>query len=329
MRKNIFFMLIMVVGILGCPPKPFTTINQKHFNIIVVPDLSNRITNKNYILSDKQLASYFSKLLYPNIIENDANINQKDKLRFDFINLTHAELYKLSSARMDLSIFGDDQMARNKYLGIFSSTSQFRKDTTTFISQFDIYSTVITEENDYGSDIYNYFTNISFLDIDTTTTKIDDPLHKVQISSQFENIIVLFTDGYIEVKSSGNANNKMSNALSESKINDFRTDYLSANKINKITLEDYFKISGYGIDPIINPALSKSRILVLQLFDRGLTFGANRNPGPTDVEIMKLFWTDWLKKSGVSDSNIGIYSCDDTFDKTSTQNIFKTFLNVK
>jgi len=47
-----------------------------------------------------------------------------------------------------------------------------------------------------------------------------------------------------------------------------------------------------------NPLLKNLDILVLELYDRTETnVGASIHP--TDLEIMKLIWGDWLKTSGV------------------------------
>jgi hypothetical protein len=35
------------------------------------------------------------------------------------------------------------------------------------------------------------------------------------------------------------------------------------------------------------------------MYDRSLSQGGNATVHPTDTEILKLFWSDWLEKSGV------------------------------
>jgi hypothetical protein len=37
----------------------------------------------------------------------------------------------------------------------------------------------------------------------------------------------------------------------------------------------------------------------LELYDRSLTKAGAASIHPTDMEIIKLFWSDWLQRSGV------------------------------
>ncbi len=37
----------------------------------------------------------------------------------------------------------------------------------------------------------------------------------------------------------------------------------------------------------------------MELYDRSLSGGGNATVHPTDKEIIHLFWSDWLEKSGV------------------------------
>lgn len=306
----------------------YIEVSQKHFNIIFAPDLSNRITNKNYIISDEVIASSFCSIFYPNLVNLDGETNQMDKICFDFINPTHGTLYGLTAARVDLGKFGYNQLDRVNYLKVFDSISQFKMDIDTFVNQFHKYSLGINDETDHGSDIYTYIKNLNYLLIDTNSTKISDKSKGLVVNSKFENVIVLLTDGYIEVASGSNDNSPNSTSLSEKKINDFRKAYMNANKVTPITVENFFKTSEYRIKPINNPALKNVKVIVLQLYDRGHTEGGNLNPGPTDLEIMKLFWKEWLMESGIKEENIGLYSCYDLKDATSTINVFNQFLGL-
>lgn len=326
LRYCIYFSLILLISCKSSKTD-YKIINQIHYNIIFAPDLSDRISHKNYLLSDEEIAKDFCALLYPEIINNDAPINQLDRVKFDFINSTHGKLYNLTTSSIDLSVFGNDQLARVNYLGVFDSTSKFKSDIDSFVKQFDKYTNSITESNDHGSDIYKYLKNLSYLQIDTTTKSITDDSRRMIIKSHYENILVILTDGYIETGKS-NDNNKTSEALSEAKIANFRKDFL-ANKNTGITLSDYYKGSGYKINPISNPALFTTKIIVMQIYDRGHTDGGNKNLGPTDDEIIKLFWQDWLINSGVPVNNIKLYSTFELKDSSDVRNAFKSFLNLK
>ena len=64
-------------------------------------------------------------------------------------------------------------------------------------------------------------------------------------------------------------------------------------------MKQFFKDRGYGITPVDNPLLSEVEILVLELDDRSKNANGNASSEISDDDIIKLFWTDWLKKSGV------------------------------
>ena len=45
--------------------------------------------------------------------------------------------------------------------------------------------------------------------------------------------------------------------------------------------------------------LTDGCLLVLKMYDRSLSQGGNATVHSIDTEILKLFWSDWLEKSGV------------------------------
>jgi hypothetical protein len=53
------------------------------------------------------------------------------------------------------------------------------------------------------------------------------------------------------------------------------------------------------IRPVHNEALKNLEVLVMELYDRSLSKTGSATIQPTDMEIMKLFWTDWLRASKV------------------------------
>lgn len=324
----ILFIIISALTTFSCKNtiEDYETTDQIHFNIIFAPDLSDRISNKNYLVSDEKIAEVFCSILYPDIINNDAQINQLDRIKFDFINPTHGKLYHLNTTAIDLSVFKNNQLDRVKYLGVFDSNSQFKTDMDSFIYQFTKYNSSITLNNDHGSDIYNYLEHLSYLQVDTTKNSINDDSKRLIINSHYENILVILTDGYIET-GERNDNSKKSESLSEAKINNFRNDYLNRDDKN-LNLQQYFNVSGYKINEINNTALSNLKIIVLQIYDRGHTEGGNKNPGPSDEDIIKIFWMDWLTKSGVPEKNIKLYSTYQLKDSNDIKNAFKSFLNL-
>ena len=326
-----WFAGLSLIILFGCDcgnHKEFTTIVRRHFNVKVVPDLSNRIVNKNYIQPDDLIVQQFADLIYPDIINNDSKINQYDVFTLDFINKKHINEYNVNPVIIDLKQFKNEQIKRNEYLGVFKDTSEFKKDRFLLVNTVKELSEKINKNNDHGADIYAYFKELNDIQIDTSTVDIVDTDSKDIIHNTNDNVIILLTDGYIETGVI-NDDQKMSSSLSADKIAKFRKDYISNGKPKGISLNDFFNQNGYGITPIKNSLLKNVRVLVLQLFDRGKTSAGNRNSEPTDIDIIKLFWNDWLIKSGVNQENIGLYTCYDTYDAVSTNDILKKFLKVK
>lgn len=154
------------------------------------------------------------------------------------------------------------------------------------------------KENTTGGDIYNYFKN----EITSTTIKKtrkpkivgSDTIIDVQ-----RNILVLFTDGYVEAGLYGEKNcigNKCL-YLSKSRVNLFREKFLASGEHN---IKQFFRNSGYGIIPVKNANMENMEVFVSEMYDRSLNKKTgSQTVSPNDFEIMKLFWEDWLEKSGV------------------------------
>ena len=100
------------------------------------------------------------------------------------------------------------------------------------------------------------------------------------------------TDGYIEADIYGKGYD-----LSKLKIDDFRGEYL---KVNSVSLEKFLDQNPkFKIRPATNPHLKNLEILILEMYDRSLSKSRAAKVHPTDMEIMKVVWSDWLRKSGV------------------------------
>ena len=70
------------------------------------------------------------------------------------------------------------------------------------------------------------------------------------------------------------------------------------------------------------------KILVMQLFDRGATSGKNIN-FPSDLEIIKLFWSKWLVNSGIKPQNFRLLSTYDVTNSSQIDKIYQDFFNFK
>lgn len=316
----------------GCSGDEVRTQVIYNHNVKIVQDLSNRITQLNYkpVLNDKVIVDHFFKIV-PSLLFNESrSVNQQDVYKIDFINKNHLSVYNVNpeDLEINLSRFGKKQMDRIKYLGGFKAESEYKKDESRLLSQFQDLQLKLNVSNDHGSDIYSYFQNLNNLDLDFSTEKgsINGELN---VESRKMNEFVLLTDGYLEA-SAVNDNNKMSKDLSEAKINNFRKEYNKARILSpNLTIEEYLTREGWGITPLTNKLLKKDvKILVMQLFDRGATSGKNKN-FPSDLEIIKLFWSKWLVNSGIKPRNFRLLSTYEVTNSSQIDKIYHDFFNFK
>ncbi|MCP1384064.1 hypothetical protein [Runella salmonicolor] len=322
---SLFFAFI----VLGCDTnsksKKFEII-RKHYNIKIAVDLSNRITNPSYkcSISDIDIVNSILNLIYPTITNYQRKINQYDKYELDFINKKHINDYSVNTQNcvIDLAKFKNNQLLRNEYLGVFKSTSQFKTEKLNFLNEFTKLIQAVNANNDHGSDLFTYLQNLTEQDIITKELVVEDENEK--LINKTENIIIILTDGYIET-SNINDNNKMSKDLSFDKINSFRNDFIANGHGENIDV--FFKNNKYGIIPTKNALLANTKILVMQLFDRNATSGKNKYE-PSDMEIIKLFWTDWLLRSGVKQENFKLIQNTETTSPIKAEQIICSFLGI-
>ncbi|MHA7944676.1 hypothetical protein ACJOV8_016485 [Formosa sp. 3Alg 14/1] len=293
MKKIIIVLSILLLN--SCDVEKKTTINE-HINLIITPDLSNRIEDLYpKPVSDIELITNIYNNYYPDIYNiGNRVIGQEDIVQFRFTNPTIINDFNINMKNLKMDLSNMNPSERITFL-----TKGGNKDILSSLDKEvnNIYSKA--KENSTGGDIYNYFKKEitpTLIRNTADTLKIDDNTNVLNIQ---RNIIVLLTDGYIEAGLYGKSNchEKKCFYLSKDKVNEFRKEFLASGNSN---LEDFFKSSGYGIIPIENKNLKNTEVFVSEMYDRSL----NRNTGsqtvsPNDFEIMSLFWSDWLEKSGV------------------------------
>ena len=302
-RKTIIILcssLLLMSGCDGCKSK--SSIDEKkrenvNLNIIITPDLSNRVEANRYPkpVSDIALIRSVFDNYYPNLYEYNHRINgQKDALNLAFTNANIITEYKYKGLySIDIAKKEDENRL---YLKTFDSTeTQFHKESRSFVNDIEeLYRKASIKPA--GADIISFFKNR----INTVLKKnINSKIKNYSIDTKFRNIIVLFTDGYIEAGLYGERNCLENKCyfLDGYVINKFRKDFKKNGK--GMDLKSFFYKKNYGIIPVKNKELKNVEIFVCELYDRSL----NRRTGsrtviPSDFDIMKIFWADWLEKSG-------------------------------
>jgi hypothetical protein len=290
-----------------------------HFNLIFAPDLSNRVNPNLHrrALKDPDILSIITHNLYPSIIRHRRTENQIDKFRIDFINKGQINLFRVNSEKLLLD-FGKfrNQADRIAYiLGRNGVTETLKKDTTQMNAEFcRIYNQANQMQS--GADVWNYL-HQGIDDYKILGQEKIVSAHNTYINN-FRNILILTTDGYIEA---GIFNKGFD--LSQHTINRFRDSYKASGEKD---IAAYFKKNlQFRIKPVNNPNLRNLEILVMELYDRSLTPAGMPTVQPTDLEIIKLFWTDWLQHSNVK--RFELRSCAGS--EYDAEKIILDFLGIK
>jgi hypothetical protein len=334
MKKYILIVLfVLFVGMIlyfgnfnDIDSKKKRVVSIEHFNICLVPDLSNRVNNALYPkpVDDTKLVNAIIDDIYPNILKNRVEVNQPDKIMMKFTSPKIINYYGINNTllKFDFERFGNSQINRITYLVDRDKKGLFKKDKNAFKSEFAS-ALMKARKRTCGADIWSFFNNdLNRTDIKTETDTIED--RKYIYNHKYNNIVVLFTDGYIEAglygKDNGRGNIKYH--LSSNTIKEFRNAFKLSGAVD---LNTFFKKNNYGLVPLKNPVLNNLNVLAVEFYDRSLTEYGNASVHPTDGEILSLFWNDWMKKSGVK----RFKSCKITSSVDEFMQVFHEFAGIK
>ncbi len=236
------------------PPRP------KYFNLIIVPDLSRRLTdsinNPEQIKSDKKiLYKIYSE--FKNKIKFEGRT--KDRLIVDLTDRGQAGGQFRNIA--DSLIFDPFSASKEANRKFFENKSGF------FERYIDsLYSLAITKP--LGADYYTYFNR-----------KLENHLIKSNIYEEYKNLVIIITDGYLEA---------------EDKLYTGKGWQL-AKICQEIKSGVPIKVS---IDsaklwiPVLPQNFSDVEVYLFEVNER--KSGAN-----CDYDILKTQWTAWLSSMGV------------------------------
>lgn len=277
--------LFIVALLHGClsPQKNKEKIIVVNYNIVLAPDLSNRIEDIKP-LTDSTITNIIISHI-PEVLTSKRDMDQLDRYSVKFINQKWINEYNVNSKALsiDFSSF-ENQRSRIKYI----KNGGLTKDQFSFMKEFCRINRN-AKANNSGADIW------SFLSSEIDNNDIVKPLKQdstEEVQQKYRNILILLTDGYIEAgiyrkgyDLSGNKIKSLRNLFILSHESDFKSFFLRHKELQ--------------IKPIQNANLKDLEILVLELSDRSLTKSGEATVHPTDGEIIKIAWTDWLNKSNV------------------------------
>jgi len=267
----------------------YTKIN--NYNVLIVPDLSNRINPDLHPkpIHDTVLINQMIDSIGSLLKVNNRQMNQLDVYKFDFINkgILNSGTANPENMEINFKIFENKlrDASEFKRKGLGQSVSRFK----TEISKVYQYSL----QHPAGSDIWNYFNETIKTSVINEPDKIDS-IGKIVKSTK--NIVVLLTDGYIE-----STNQASGYTFDQQSIQKIRNEFLKsqASDLEKFIISK----PEYSIRKTTNN-LKDLHVLILEMVDRSLDKNGAAKIQPTDFEIMKVIWTQWLKDSGASEVKI-------------------------
>ncbi|TRO66946.1 hypothetical protein [Christiangramia sabulilitoris] len=271
-----------------------------HYNIKIVSDLSNRLDDELYPrqLEDREIISEILHI-FPDVFRNYNRLAfQKDKLSYGLLNPLEFRDYNSykDDLSLDLGAFGQDQFKRVDYVRNRSENA-INTDIAKFNSAVhEIYQHALERGSFYTADTWGFFKQV----VDENYFNLTNPINTVMAKDISRNIIVLLTDGFIEVANRNSINSCIDRScelLNSHQIEKFRKYY--NNLETKMSLKEAFKASGYKIKPVNNPNLKGVEVLMLELNGRSKTKSGRITKTPTDFEILKLYWKDFLTREGV------------------------------
>lgn len=284
--------LIMLLG--SCAELEEETIRTTHFNIHIVPDLSNRVDNKltrSNSSHDTIIINDLVDLYLPKIYPYRRAIYQKDMIRLTRINMRN-QIKGLNE--LSLKSFDNNQKERIQYVkdtvgGLTNDLKRFKKNIA------KVYEQRKDKSLNWSGDIFNFMQN-SLTELnterDSVVNKVDDAVY----IEKFKNIVFLFTDGYIEYGDFAKATAKNSHYhLGTKLVGEIRAKCLADNLSPSEVLQKY----DIKLEPVKNPLLRYYDFVVLELDDRSLNAAGSALKRPTDQEIIQALWARWLKESGV------------------------------
>lgn len=266
-----------------------------NYNIVVVPDLSNRLDNRLY---PRQLtdASVFRAILkvFPDLTAAYNRIAyQKDKLSVRLLNPLEVRGFNQLQQRLTIDLGGFSQRERIEFL---RNRENAAKGTyTEKAADFEQAATELYQaaaNNHYGADLWNFFNQT----LDGQFFTLTKPINTARVKDVSRNILILITDGYIEVGTGGRnpCGTRLCQQLTYYQMKALRRYCQSSN----LPLKDAFKESGYGITPIQSSVLEDTEVLMLEVYDRSKSRSGSIRHTPSDFKLLQLYWQDFFEKSG-------------------------------
>lgn len=292
--KNLLKLVVFTLALAACRPEATDeSVLQVHYNLNFVADLTNRLQDKQSrsLPHDSVLFNKFIEAYVPKILNHRRSLNQKDIIQFSAVSR-----YNSSSSKNKVSLEAfKNQRERIEHI----KSGQLDVDLKNLETNFaELYKNV----NDPSGDLFSFFkTGISKLNVKGDTIK--HLQHDANTTEYHKNVVVLFTDGYLEAGSysrTRDCNGNQCMYLNEELIEEIRGKV----KQKGATINEILEQDGYGIMPVSNKWLKYCDIIIMEVFDRSRSSSGSARKNPTDYEIIKAVWEKWLLDSGAKSVKI-------------------------
>lgn len=261
--KSLIISFIILASVVGCKEKK----NSKpveQFNISFYLDLSDRIEDSRNPLQAKKDAEIVKQAfdVFSKKLSKKGTFDSKDKFKVFFSPFEQSD--NLIGISRNLQFDFSDLSIREKKILFSKMNSQLTNNLDS------VYKYGVSKKEYIGSDIYRFFK--------------DELQYKcIEKESNYRNILIILTDGYMYWKHSRDSvGNRFSYLTANSKY--VRKLRNSANLEKMINEEDYGFVN-------IDKKYENLEILVLEI-----------NPieeYPKDFDIIKGLWSKWLGEMGI------------------------------
>lgn len=241
-----------------------SALHYKNLNLTILLDLSDRISNKKNPDQYKKDIIFINNVLdaFKSYLNKKGVVESEDKIKLIFYPVSMDDLYQEVADSLSVDFSKLEFVDRKKtYENISAIYNRQLQKLYSIASNAKIYT---------GSDLFNYFKH----------RIVDDC---ISTASNYTNLLVILTDGYIYEKNSMyQEGNKFSYLVPEAQhVKIFR-------KLSK--WEEHFEKNNYGLIPLEND-LSSLNVLIGEIHPI--------ENSPKDFDILKKYWSDWLESQKV------------------------------
>ena len=277
------FFIIILIGLTACSENDKSNDAQskskqayyKNLNITILIDLSDRISiKKNPTQADKDIKFIMNVLdAFKIYLAKKGVVQSEDKIKVIYYPTVNYEIYQDIADSLNIDFSNYEFVQRKKLFQNISSIyyNNLKK----------LYSLASNAKSFEGSDLFNYFKH----------RIVDDC---ISTDSNFINLLIILTDGYIYHKNSKYQDgNRFSYLLPEApQVANFR---------NINNWEAVFEKNDFGLIKLDNN-LSRLNILLAEF--------SPIDHSPKDFDILKKYWSKWLIEQNVNKDNFKILRTD-------------------